>query len=97
MLSAPPSPRCIPISKEFPAWPPHRRDSLDVVGFLQQREQYTEAYLDSLKPIHQPPRKWFELLAWWWLLAGALGALVCAPCMNAVLSTITCWMPTAGC
>ncbi|KAL4418971.1 hypothetical protein ABPG77_000884 [Micractinium sp. CCAP 211/92] len=49
--------------------PSLRRDSLDVVGFLQQREEYTDAYLASLKPIHQPPRKWFELLAWWWLLA----------------------------
>ncbi|KAL4431204.1 hypothetical protein ABPG75_006460 [Micractinium tetrahymenae] len=49
--------------------PSLRRDSLDVVGFLQQREEYSDKYLASLKSIHQPPRKWFELLAWWWLLA----------------------------
>jgi hypothetical protein len=42
------------------------------VGFVQERQQevYPDAYLESLPAVHQAPRKWFERLAWWWLLAG---------------------------
>lgn len=48
-----------------------RRQGVDVVGFIQQRENeaYTEAYLESVVPVHQLPRRWYERAAWRWLLA----------------------------
>ena len=69
------------VSQPLPSFPatlapapclPRRRESLDVVGFVQERQQevYPDAYLASLPAVHQAPRKWFERLAWWWLLAG---------------------------
>ena len=36
----------------------------------RENEAYTEAYLESVVPVHQLPRRWYERAAWRWLLAG---------------------------
>lgn len=57
-----------------------RRESLDVVGFVQKADCYTPAYLESVTVVHTPPRAWSERLAWWWLLAGGPPALCLLSC-----------------
>lgn len=50
------------------------------MGLVQKEDLYTQAYLESVTTLHEPPRTWYDRLAWWWLLAGgpACRMLACA-------------------
>ena len=52
-----------------------------------ENEAYTEAYLDSVMPVHQMPRRWHERAAWQWVLAGGCATAAVAQGLLSQTST----------